>query len=113
MTSEELIVLGEKLDYQNQEINRQRDTLLENEQRYKLAIEVASDGIWDWNFLDNKCYFSILEQSYRVRSIYGDYRWILSNGQAIFDENGIPRRMIGTHKDITNQKKWKSNFMWL
>ncbi len=151
MTSEELIVLGEKLDQQNQELNRQRDTLLENEQRYKLAIEVASDGIWDWNFLDNKYYFSIiqrptfgylvkdtsgmiadwqeylhpedkeraqenirkyldnpegsLEQSYRVRSIYGDYRWILSNGKAIFDENGIPRRMTGTHKDITNQKE--------
>lgn len=34
------------------------DALRANEERYQLAIEAASDGLWDWNFLTDTIYFS-------------------------------------------------------
>ena len=35
----------------------------------------------------------------------GSYRWISSRGRADFTEDGKPRRMIGVHIDITEQKE--------
>ena len=31
--------------------------------------------------------------------------WILDRGQTIFDENGVAVRMIGSHTDITKNKR--------
>ena len=42
---------------------------------------------------------------YRVRTKDGSYRWILSRGIAIFDENDKPLRMVGTHTDIDELKQ--------
>lgn len=43
--------------------------------------------------------------TYRLKSKNGDYKWILSKAQAIWDINGKPIRVVGSHKDITEQKR--------
>lgn len=47
---------------------------------------------------------SFYEKEYRLRAKSGEYRWILSRGKAIWDADGKPIRMVGSHKDITDQK---------
>lgn len=48
----------------------------------------------------------IYESIYRVLTADGKYRWVLSRGRIVqYDENGAPRRGIGTHKDITQLKE--------
>lgn len=39
--------------------------------------------------------------TFRVKCKAGEYRWILSRGKCIWDENGQPLRMSGSHSDIT------------
>lgn len=148
---EELSVTSEELIALDEELNQQNEALLESEERYKLAVEVASDGIWDWNIADSSYFFTIihnptfgypvkekndntqdweeavhpedkkktreviqnylknpegiLEYSYRIRTINGEYRWLLSTAKAILDDKGIPVRITGTHKDITKEKE--------
>ena len=41
---------------------------------------------------------------YRLRTNRGDYRWIRGRGQALWDEEGTPRRMSGSCQDITDRK---------
>lgn len=42
---------------------------------------------------------------FRMRSKKGEYRWILSRGRIVeFNSAGKPKRMLGTHKDITVHK---------
>jgi PAS domain S-box-containing protein len=42
---------------------------------------------------------------YRLRTNRGDYRWIRGRGQALWDEQGEPRRMSGSCQDITEDKR--------
>ncbi len=42
---------------------------------------------------------------FRLRCKDGSYKWILSRGKAIYDENNIPYRMVGFHTDINKLKK--------
>ncbi|SPP63790.1 PAS domain-containing protein [Nitrospira lenta] len=44
------------------------------------------------------------EIEYRLRTSHGDYRWIYARGQATWDEFGIPRRISGSCKNITDRK---------
>ena len=62
-SSEEVIALDEELSKQNEELNKQRDSLLESEQRYVLALEVASDGVWDWDLKDDSYFSSIMQKN--------------------------------------------------
>ena len=41
------------------------------------------------------------QSTYRIRCKNGEYRWILSRAQAIWDENQQPIRVAGSHTDIT------------
>ncbi|NEQ45114.1 MAG: PAS domain S-box protein [Leptolyngbya sp. SIOISBB] len=45
------------------------------------------------------------QSEYRLRHRSGDYVWILSRGQAIFNEAGQPIRFVGSHVDITDRKQ--------
>jgi PAS domain S-box-containing protein len=56
----------------------------------------------------------IYEAEYRIRSQEGGWRWILSRGRTVeHGSDGKPRRMIGTHMDISLRKAaeaaWRSS----
>jgi PAS domain S-box-containing protein len=40
---------------------------------------------------------------YRLRTKSGDYKWIHSRGQAVWNYAGIPTRFAGSHRDITER----------
>jgi two-component system sensor histidine kinase/response regulator len=45
------------------------------------------------------------ETEFRMRCKSGAYLWVLSRGRVVeFTAEGLPSRMLGTHKDITRQK---------
>ncbi|MGM0396265.1 MAG: bifunctional diguanylate cyclase/phosphodiesterase [Bacillota bacterium] len=52
---------------------------------------------------------NIYENIFRVRSFSGDYRWILSRGKLIRDEEGDPVRIAGSHTDLTEQLLLQEN----
>jgi len=46
------------------------------------------------------------ELEFRVRTLDGDYRWVLSRGKVVErGADGLPRRAVGTHVDITERKQ--------
>ncbi|SMP62901.1 putative bifunctional diguanylate cyclase/phosphodiesterase [Anoxynatronum buryatiense] len=42
---------------------------------------------------------------YRMRNKWGEYRWIQSRGKAVWDAEGKPVRIAGSHVDVTEQKR--------
>jgi PAS domain S-box-containing protein len=47
----------------------------------------------------------ILHCEYRIMHKDGSWLWALVRGKALFGDDGHPRRMVGTHTDITRQKE--------
>jgi PAS domain S-box-containing protein len=47
----------------------------------------------------------ILHCEYRIAHKDGSWIWALVRGKALFGDDGHPRRMVGTHTDITRQKE--------
>ncbi|MEY4706247.1 MAG: hypothetical protein RL042_2452 [Nitrospirota bacterium] len=44
------------------------------------------------------------KEEYRTRCKDGSYKWILDQGQAVWDDQGRPLRMAGSENDITDRK---------
>jgi PAS domain S-box-containing protein len=53
-------------------------------------------------YLKNRGMYDV-EQRQRTKS--GEYRWFRSRGQALWDEDGNPIRMVGSSTDITERKR--------
>lgn len=127
-----------------------RAALTASEERFQLAVQGTTAGLWDWNPLTDVIYFSPhfkrimgyedselpnerralldaihpddvdrMQQAlkmhledrhgydveYRVRGKSGEFRWVQSRGQALWDEAGRPYRMVGWIMDITDRKR--------
>jgi diguanylate cyclase (GGDEF)-like protein/PAS domain S-box-containing protein len=54
----ELSVADSELKSQYEIIYTSQEELRESEQRYKTILDATNDGLWDWDFLTNKIYFS-------------------------------------------------------
>lgn len=46
---------------------------------------------------------------FRMKHKDGTWRWIMSRGQALWDEDGKPYRMVGVHTDVTSMKTLEEN----
>ena len=55
------------------------------------------------NHLNKKTVF--YENKFRIRHKNGKYIWIHDRGKAIFNKEGVPIRIVGTHTDITEKQK--------
>jgi signal transduction histidine kinase len=129
-----------------------------SEQRFQFAMEASSEGIWDYDVITNKVFYSsqsmkmlefkeedtidtiekwddrvhpsdkerylvdiqlhidndtpYYENSQRVLTLSGEYKWILSRGKVMErDAHGKPLRIIGTHTDISSQKEKEVELM--
>jgi len=49
--------------------------------------------------------------TYRMRHKDGTWRWVMSRAIALWDEDGVPYRMIGSNTDITEQKALEQALM--
>ncbi|WP_175772227.1 hybrid sensor histidine kinase/response regulator [Paraburkholderia phenazinium] len=131
------------------ERHRAAMALKESEERFQLAINGATAGLWDWNpqtgaiflsphfkeilgydgdkqpdqpsvlleavhpddidrvklslaaHLDRKHPYDV---EYRVRTRSGEFRWIQSRGQALWNRAGEAYRMVGWIMDVTDRK---------
>ena len=54
------------------------------------------------DYLDRKIPHYAVE--HRLRCKNGTYKWVMSRGQALWDEQGKPMRMVGSTRDITQRK---------
>jgi PAS domain S-box-containing protein len=55
------------------------------------------------NYLEKKVPSYKIE--YRIQCKDGSYKWILSRGQALWNEAGKPLRMVGSHSDISERRE--------
>jgi two-component system sensor histidine kinase/response regulator len=89
----------EMLGYQDGELIGSLDTwrgLLHSEDRQRV-IETLQ------NYLGQE--IPNYEVQFRLRCRGGNYKWILSRGKALWDKNGQPLRMAGSHTDIDVAKQ--------
>lgn len=53
------------------------------------------------------------ESEYRIKAKDGSYRWILSKGKAVWDKDGNPFKIAGSHTDITERKNLEERLHYL
>ena len=133
------------------ELRQIEEALYKSEERFELAMQGASDGLWDWNLETNAVYYSprwkamlgyaeheisahlsewkrlvhpedeglvlkivkayldkkipFFRITFRMQHKAGHYIWILGRAIGVWDKQGKPIRMVGTHVDITEHKQ--------
>ncbi|XTZ10246.1 MAG: PAS domain-containing protein, partial [cyanobacterium endosymbiont of Rhopalodia yunnanensis] len=89
----------EMLGYQNEDLSNHLDTwkmLLHPQDRERVMDTVQAH-------LERQTSHYAVE--FRLKCKDGTYKWILSRGQALWDQQGNPIRMIGTHSNISERKQ--------
>ncbi len=122
----------------------------QSEERYALAARGANDGLWDWDLVNHRIFFSPrwetmlgyeegefgqepeswftqihptdrqrvrdelnrhlagesehFESEYRIIHRNGAYRWVLTRGLALRNQNGVAVRIAGSQSDVTERK---------
>ena len=87
------------LGYENNEIvntYKSFETLLHPDDR-----DIALSAI-DNHLKRNTPFYHV---EFRLKCKNGSYKWIFARGKALFDKDGIPYRIAGSHTDISEQKK--------
>lgn len=138
------------IDSSIKELNKSKEKLKISEERYRLVINNTTDGLWDWDILNDKILYpekwkrllgyednemtnkisdfdryihsediktlrdsikqylegEIPKYKLEVRAVTksGESIWIQLRGQAIWDNDGRPLRMLGTVTDINERK---------
>lgn len=90
----------EMLGFQPEEIREDMETFGQfvHPDDYKRVMDEAD------RYIKHEIPFYQIE--HRMRCKNGEYKWILDRGKVIvYDEAGNPLRMVGTHSDISEQKK--------
>ncbi|GJL62468.1 MAG: hypothetical protein NPIRA04_11220 [Nitrospirales bacterium] len=143
--TETLASANRQLTQEIRERQQAEDGLRVSEERYALAVEATSAGLWDWNIIHNTMFYSAqllrllgfqhsemtptlealtslihpadrhhaneslqahLHQQMpynlelRIKTQTANYRWVHVRGQAIWDEEQQPIRMVGSITDI-------------
>lgn len=89
----------EMLGYSVGEIQNQLNEWKDRVHPDDLAQTLSNVG----DYLNKKT--ATYQNIHRIRHKNGDYLWILDRGRAIWNEQGEPIRMVGTHTDLTQLKK--------
>lgn len=67
---EELTATEEELRYQYDELRKSQEALKASEERYRLAIEGAADGLWDYDIKNSKIFYS--DRCMEIMDLRGD-----------------------------------------
>ncbi|MDF0553666.1 PAS domain S-box protein [Kamptonema sp. UHCC 0994] len=89
----------EIVGYEDHEIGNQLDewTGIVHPEDINLVIDAMQDH------LNQKTPYYVTEHRHRCKD--GSYKWILGRGKALWDEEGKPVRVVGSHTDISDRKQ--------
>ena len=96
--------MKELLGYTNEELENTFDTFVAH--LHPEDLDAVRQSINDHLFRREP-----YDVEYRLRTKGGEYRWFSSRGQAIWDQSGQARRMVGTVCDITERKRLEEQLL--
>lgn len=56
---------------------------------------------------------SFFKCEFRIKTAKGDYKWIRTRGKTLYNSQGEPYRIIGSHMDITELKDYESELQYI
>jgi diguanylate cyclase (GGDEF)-like protein/PAS domain S-box-containing protein len=103
--NEKLIAREEKLRQNLIEIQRQQEELKRSEERYRLVVEGASDGLWDWDLITDTAYISK-----RWKDIIGLDKEVVNNYRETWTKFIHPRDVKTVINNLRNHLEKKTPF---
>ncbi|EIW00605.1 bifunctional diguanylate cyclase/phosphodiesterase [Thermoanaerobacter siderophilus] len=103
--NEELMAREEELRQNLIEIQRQQEELKRSEERYRLVVEGASDGLWDWDLITDTAYISE-----RWKDIIGFDKEVISNYRETWTKFIHPRDVKTVINNLRNHLEKKTPF---
>ncbi|ABB15654.1 EAL domain-containing protein [Carboxydothermus hydrogenoformans] len=103
--NEELMAREEEVRQNLIEIQRQQDELKKSEERYRLVVEGASDGLWDWDLETDTAYISE-----RWRDLIGFDKEVINNYCETWIKFIHPRDVKAVINNLRNHLEKKTPF---